>query len=386
MMSALAQLESFADSAIEHANQSHGIVLRHGDFATADRILAEIHHASQTDGELRESLPMLATCYGAWLGQWATLELQAQWVGLHEAQPPRILVGGFHCSPIDGLHRFFYGGASPTSLTSMSQSMHRWFHEARAATLSQTTNQHAWDQLANDPRFAGEIAMPPDRESAIAAIHPWLADDWQVGCRLLCLGGGGGRQGPLHAVAGANVTVVDISREQLEHDRIVADRHGLSLQLLQASADNLKGLDDASFDVVLQPVSACYLPDVRKLYQDVARVLRPGGTYVVQHKQSTSLRVSITGSGTFELTQPSRAGFPLDSAWEGGRCLNANRENGTIEFAHSLQQLLGELCDSSFSIVRFDEPPRADAFAPIDSPEYQACYAPPYFQLKAIKV
>ena len=48
------------------------------------------------------------------------------------------------------------------------------------------------------------------------------------GLDTLCLASGGGQQGPVLAAAGSNVTVFDNSPRQLDQDRFVAEREGLT--------------------------------------------------------------------------------------------------------------------------------------------------------------
>lgn len=48
----------------------------------------------------------------------------------------------------------------------------------------------------------------------------------------LCIASGGGQQGPIFAVAGADVTVLDLSNKQVEQDDKVAKRDGLALKVV----------------------------------------------------------------------------------------------------------------------------------------------------------
>jgi SAM-dependent methyltransferase len=378
MNDALSQLEELAAGGIAHARFAHGIEIQSNNFSAADKVLAaERSHASQ-DQE------MLAACYGAWIGMWAIKNLNACWTGLHEPCSPRLMIGGVCCSPIDAVKRILNGATPTMSLSAMNEQMQAWSQPAASASATANANAFAWDRLADNDRFAGEIPLPRDRRSAIAALDPWLAVDWQPGCRLLCLGAGGGRQGPLHTIAGAEVTVVDISARQLDHDRIFAAKHGLSLSLIQCSADRLEGLDSACFDLVVQPVSACYLPDVRPMYREVARVLRPGGSYLVQHKQPMSMRSKAIYEMGYAISEPAIEGRPLPIVSNSAYDTHSTREPGTVEYAHSLQSLIGELCIAGFSITHFSEPVRADAFAIPGTAEHLACFIPPYFKLKAI--
>lgn len=379
MDSPLIQMQVLAAAAIAHAKDAHGELLSIADCATADRILwQERSLATESDHE------MLAAIYGAWLGQSAVDAFGARWTGLSESQSPRLNLAGVLCSPIDAVHRILTSHLPMMSMVAMAERMRSWADIEQRQRESVEQNMVAWDQLADDTRFAGEMPMPPNATAALAAIDPWLAEIWRPGMKLLCLGAGGGRQGPLHAIAGADVTVVDISRRQLEHDRIAAARLGLTLSLVQASADQLIGIQDSTFDVVVQPVSACYLKNIRSMYAEIHRVLKSGGVYLVQHKQPLSLLLKGTEAGDLRLESPFIEGQSLPVIGVKERHQFPTREPGTIEYTHSLQSLIGDLCAAGFAITHFSEPPRADAFAPIGTAAHYACFVPPYMKLKAV--
>ncbi len=380
MDSALSQLTALAGGAVVHACQSHAVSLSYGDFDCAEAILqSELKSVGGTDREA------LAAFYGAWLGCWAIAELGAHWTGLHEPYAPRLKVGGVTCSPIDAIERYLSQVKQSPGIRELAKQMTDWKKETIQHSVASSVNHLAWNELANDMRFAGAIPLPPDQASAIAALDPWISADWVPGCRLLCLGAGGGRQGPLHAIAGAVVTVVDISEKQLDHDRRIAADRGLLLQCLCGNAERLDHLRDESFDVVVQPVSTCYLKDVHRMYAEIARVLRPGGLYVVQHKHPSSLLATGTSRDDYRIATPMIDGRPLPALSEDLAQQTPQRERDMIEYPHSMDTLIGGLCNAGFIIAGFSEPPRADAFATHESLEFQACFLPPYFRLKAIR-
>jgi len=94
---------------------------------------------------------------------------------------------------------------------------------------------------------------------------------------LLCLAPGGGQQGPILAAAGARVTVLDNSPEQLARDREVAERESLAIATVEGDMAQLSMFGDERFDLVVHPVSNCFAPDVRPVWREASRVLRPGG-------------------------------------------------------------------------------------------------------------
>jgi SAM-dependent methyltransferase len=357
----LLQLEELAGAAEAHARQDHGAAIGFDDVAAADRILQA--ESKQRDPQRVESL---AACYGAWLGRLAVRRWNVRWVGLFEPAAPRLLMGGVLVSPIDAVRRRLLDPSAPT-LEAIVRQFETWVRPPSAAG---GTNREAWDALAADPRFAGAADPLGD---PTAALDDWLRGEGVRGKTVLCLGAGGGRQGPLFAASGARVTVVDFSERQLDHDRRIAADRKLDLKAVCASIDDLRVLDAASFDLVVQPVSACYVPDVEKVYREVARVIRPGGLYVVQHKQPASLQASED----YRIAQPCVEGAPLPPS------SGEHREPGTTEYVHALDALLGGLCRAGFVIEDVAEPPRADALAPQGSAGHRAWFLPPYLKVKA---
>ncbi|MEM7048778.1 MAG: class I SAM-dependent methyltransferase [Acidobacteriota bacterium] len=151
----------------------------------------------------------------------------------------------------------------------------------------QDHNRAAWDREVE----RGNPWTRPVTSQQVAAAR---RGDWRVvltnqlpvprhwfpplaGSDGLCLGGGGGQQGPILAAAGARVTVFDLSPQQLERDRQVAERDGLELTVEEGDMGDLNCFDDDSFDWIFNPVSNCFVPEVRGVWRECARVLRGGG-------------------------------------------------------------------------------------------------------------
>lgn len=243
-------------------------------------------------------------------------------------------------------------------------------------------NRAAWNELADSGAALARPATDADFADPLAAVDPagWLRRGLGgsiVGKRLLCLAAGGGRQGPLHAAAGAEVTVVDLSDAMLERDRQVADARGLRLRLINASMDDVPELNAGEFDAVVQPVSTCYVPDVAAVYAEVARVLRPGGVYVSQHKTPTSLQAAsrLSGKGRLELRTPYYQDAPLPPA---DPC--RTREPGTLEYLHRWEQLIGGLCRAGFVVEDLVEPSHAGEPGPHGE---RSRYVAPYVRILA---
>jgi SAM-dependent methyltransferase len=149
-------------------------------------------------------------------------------------------------------------------------------------------NRAAWDRkVAQGDRWT----IPVSAE----VIERARAGDWSVlltptrpvprewfpdlhGADVLCLASGGGQQGPILAAAGAKVTVLDNSPAQLQQDRVVAQREGVDLTTVEGDMADLSPFDKESFDLVFHPCANCFVPEVRPVWRESARVLRSGGS------------------------------------------------------------------------------------------------------------
>jgi SAM-dependent methyltransferase len=241
-------------------------------------------------------------------------------------------------------------------------------------------NRQAWDARV---RTGGRFTKPaPDEEfrNPLAAVDPsgWLGGSI-TGRRVLCLAAGGGRQSALYAAAGGIVTVVDISGEMLAIDREVAAERGLSVRTVEASMDDLSALGPASFDLVIHPVSTCYVPDILEVHRQVARVIIAGGTYISQHKQPASLQTSIEPAPHgYEVTEPYYRSGPLPPVVG-----SSHREAGTLEYLHRWEEIVGGMCRAGFVIEDLVEPVHADETAAKGTFAHRSRYVAPYVRIKA---
>lgn len=244
-------------------------------------------------------------------------------------------------------------------------------------------NRAAWDELAS----TGHILARPAEDKMFA--NPlrcvdgpgWLGDSircWNV----LCLASGGGRQGPLYAAAGAKVTVVDISGAMLQLDRAVAAERRLNLETVQTPMNDLKMFGNGMFDLVIHPVSTCYVPEIATVYREVSRVLRNGGLYISQHKQPTSLQTSLKPDGiSYAIQEKYYRRDPLP-VFDGKSPL---RETGAREYIHRWEELIGFMCRAGFVIEDLLEPMHAKRDAMPGSLGHRSQFIAPYVRIKARK-
>jgi SAM-dependent methyltransferase len=245
-------------------------------------------------------------------------------------------------------------------------------------TLAQ--NRAVWNRMAETGSVFATVATDDECRNPLAALDSrgWLPPT-VMGLDVLCLASGGGWQSILYACAGAKVTVVDLSQSMLRLDEREAARRNRTVRTIEGSMDDLSMLGAATFDLVHQPVSTCYVPKLRPVFGEIARVLRSGGLYISQHKQPTSLQVTHRDAKDryvlgIEYYQSGALPQVPDCSY---------RESGAVEYLHSWEELVGELCRAGFVLQDLSEPNRSDREAAPGHFAHRSRYVPPYVRLKA---
>jgi len=168
------------------------------------------------------------------------------------------------------------------------------------------------------------------------------------GKNVLCLASGGGQQGPVLAAAGANVTVLDLSESQLEQDRFVAKRDGLSVRTVLGSMTDLSMFDAESFDLLVHPVSNLYVPDIQPVWQEAYRVLKHGGIMISGFMNPVFYLFDweLEEQGTLQVkhTLPySELDYPSED--------EIMKSGVALEFGHTLEQQIGGQIQSGLMIA-----------------------------------
>lgn len=248
-------------------------------------------------------------------------------------------------------------------------------------------NREAWDRLAENGE---EWSMPvgPDiiaqaragEWSVVLVGYEPVPKDWfpsnLEGARILCLASGGGQQGPILAAAGAEVTVFDNSPQQLARDEEVAARDGLSIDTVLGDMRDLSAFDDASFDVIVNPVSNLFAPDVMPVWAEAFRVLRPGGTLMTGFMNPD---IFIFDQAALDLGELEvRHSLPFSSLDLSAADREREHGDGPIVYSHSLSTQIGGQLEAGFTLTHLRE-------APYHGDDITARYFPAYIATRATK-
>lgn len=116
-------------------------------------------------------------------------------------------------------------------------------------------------------------------ETFLLPLGPRLVEACGIGpgMAVLDVAAGTGNASLPAARAGADVTASDLTPELLEAGRRRAAAEDLTLDWVEADAEQLP-FEDGSFDVVMSSIGAMFAPHHRDVADELVRVCRPGGT------------------------------------------------------------------------------------------------------------
>lgn len=227
-------------------------------------------------------------------------------------------------------------------------------------------NRNAWDKKVEDgSSYTKHVNSETIEKSKLG--------DWEIilttkktvprkwfpasvkGLKILCLASGGGQQGPILAAAGANVTVVDVSRKQLNQDELVAKRDRLHLKTIQGDMSDLHFFTDQTFDMIVHPVSNLFVKDILPVWKEAARVLKDGGTlisgftnpllYIFDEEQEIQGNLQVKN----KIPSTSLSGLTPEE-------IQAYIKSGeTVEFAHTMEDQIQGQINAGLAITGFYE-------------------------------
>lgn len=208
--------------------------------------------------------------------------------------------------------------------------------------------------------------------------------DWYPpldGASVLCLASGGGQQAPLLAAAGANVTLLDNSPQQLEQDRTVARREGVELQTVEGDMADLSAFADGTFDLIFHPCSNCFVPAVKPVWRECHRVLKPGGVLLAGFINPVRYLFDAQAMEEGDLTVRYAIPYADISSLSPEECRRRYQDQLLpLEFGHTLEDQIGGQLEAGLVLTGFFE----DRYAP-DAGDPLSKYLATFIATRAIR-
>ena len=198
------------------------------------------------------------------------------------------------------------------------------------------------DDYVNALNGSWDVLLTPTKK----VPHEWFGN--LRGKRVLGLASGGGQQMPVFCALGAECTVLDYSKKQLESEALVAEREGYAIEIVRADMTKPLPFPDETFDLIFHPVSNCYIREVKPLWRECWRVLKPGGELL----SGTDHYVNyIVNDDETQIVNR----LPFDPLLHPEQRAQLERDDAGMQFSHSLEEQINGQLEAGFTLLSLYE-------------------------------
>lgn len=207
----------------------------------------------------------------------------------------------------------------------------------------------------SDPKHLSSVVR-----TDLAALAPYLPDGAGPGlsgldvCHLQCHIG---TDTLSLARAGATVTGVDFSPSALASAARLADDLGLSATWVETDVLEVRAVVEGDFDLVYTSIGTItWLSDLDRWAEQVAALLRPGGTFYFRDAHPALLTIDQDADGL--VVRDRYFGNGLAQHWESEYSYTSDTKlqaTSTYEWPHPVSEIVNALIGAGLQIVRLDE-------------------------------
>ncbi len=172
--------------------------------------------------------------------------------------------------------------------------------------------------------------------------HDWFGD--LKGKKVLGLASGGGQQMPIFTALGAECTLLDYSDAQCNSERLVAQREGYRIEILQADMTKPLPFPDETFDLIFHPVSNCYVEEVEPIFKECYRILKKGGIFLGGYDLGINY---LFDEGETEV----KYALPFNPLKDPALYDLSMKNDWGIQFSHTLEEQIGGQLKAGFTLT-----------------------------------
>ncbi|MCR5379889.1 MAG: class I SAM-dependent methyltransferase [Lentisphaeria bacterium] len=198
------------------------------------------------------------------------------------------------------------------------------------------------EMFVNATKGDWQIVLTPTKP----VPHEWVGDI--RGKKVLGLASGGGQQMPIFAALGADCTVFDYSKKQLESEKMVAEREKYAIRIIRGDMTKRLPFDDDEFDMIFHPVSNCYVEEVKPIWKECFRILKPGGWLLAGTDYFINFMVD---DDEMKIVNS----LPFNPLKNSEQMAQVQLSQSGVEFSHSLEEQIGGQLEAGFILKELYE-------------------------------
>jgi len=164
------------------------------------------------------------------------------------------------------------------------------------------------------------------------------------GKKVLGLASGGGQQMPLLSALGAECSLIDITKAQIDSDIMVAKRENYKISTVRADITKSLPFPDAFFDFIINPVSLVYCENIEPIFNECKRVLKKDSLFIGGFDNGLNF---ITDDNEKEIKNH----FPFNPLINKDQEKECHDTDAGYEFSHTSGEIIRALLHNGFTIL-----------------------------------
>ena len=209
-----------------------------------------------------------------------------------------------------------------------------------------------------------QVVLTPLKAVPHNWFEPYYSSGSLNGAKLLGLASGGGQQMPIFAALGACCTVLDYSQAQLDTEKMIAKRHNYTIDMVRADIAKPLPFNESSFDIIFHPVSNFFIEDIKPLWHECYRILKPGGLLLAGMIKAASFLFDEDDDGADDKNDDKTINasykvvnkLPFNPLKDPALYKKCIEKDWGIQFSHSLQEQIGGQLEAGFTLTHiFDD-------------------------------
>ena len=131
-------------------------------------------------------------------------------------------------------------------------------------------------------------------------------------------------------------------------ERLVAQREGYDIAILRADMTKPLPFGDETFDLIFHPVSNCYVREVKPIWRECFRVLKPGGRLLSGVDHSINYMVD-------EQEERIVNRLPFDPLLNEDQRRQLEETDSGMQFSHTLEEQINGQLEAGFTLLALYE-------------------------------
>ena len=150
---------------------------------------------------------------------------------------------------------------------------------------------------------------------------------------------------PILSALGAVCTVLDYSEEQIQSERMIAEREGYGITIIRADMTKPLPFPDESFDLIFHPVSNCYVEEVDPIWRECFRILKPEGILLAGMDNG----INYLFADENETVVANH--FPFNPLKNPDQMRQLERDSSGVQFSHTMEDQIGGQLRAGFRLT-----------------------------------